>query len=623
MKPSSLRLLLSSAFLICAVGLLAADTDGDGLDDSVETGTGIYLSVTNTGTNPLLADTDGDGAGDWYEVATIDIAPTSPQPNAPNSSSLKPNIPYPLPVPSSTPPATNKPVKVYILSGQSNMVGQGNVDPTNTPGTLATTVKQQGKFPNLLSNGTWRVRNDVTYRGLIAAVANTNLKVGLGASAAAIGPELGFGNVMGYYHDEPVLILKSSEGGRALGWDFLPPGSVKYTNGSTVYAGYGESPLSWATGTAPIPSALYGGYQYDQCFLSETNMGAPAWANGTTYTTNYLVKHNGVIYIHKSLPPNVAAANSEPGVGGSWTTYWNIYSITNVVDVLDNFATQYPKYAAQGFEITGFAWFQGWNDGLSYTATYASRYETNMAQFIRQIRAYYENRYPGKIRPKAPFVIATCAFEGWSSAYTNQYPTRGRVINAQLAVGNPAKYPEFAGNVKTMEARGYWRDLAVSPANQGYHYHRNAETFMLVGDALGRGMIDLLKAAITNDYPTWAALYSPANLSNPNADHDGDGLSNDHERIWGLNPTNAASKNPFSFNTNLVNGNFTYTRRDPALTGLGYTVWASTNLVNWAQDAGAIQTPGTPVNGVQNVTVTLSPALRILPQLFVRLGAAP
>ena len=44
--------------------LADADTDGDGLDDSVETDTGIYLSPTNTGTNPLLADSDRDGAGD-------------------------------------------------------------------------------------------------------------------------------------------------------------------------------------------------------------------------------------------------------------------------------------------------------------------------------------------------------------------------------------------------------------------------------------------------------------------------------------------------------------------------------------------------------------------------------
>ena len=42
-----------------------------------------------------------------------------------------------------------------------------------------------------------------------------------------------------------------------------------------------------------------------------------------------------------------------------------------------------------------------------------------------------------------------------------------------------------------MEARGFWRDRAVSPADQSYHYHRNAETYMLVGGALGRAMVGL------------------------------------------------------------------------------------------------------------------------------------
>jgi hypothetical protein len=33
-----------------------------------------------------------------------------------------------------------------------------------------------------------------------------------------------------------------------------------------------------------------------------------------------------------------------------------------------------------------------------------------------------------------------------------------------------------------------------SPRNQGFHYNQNAETYMLVGEALGKGMLELLKA---------------------------------------------------------------------------------------------------------------------------------
>ena len=44
------------------------DNDNDGLPDAVETGTGIYLGPTDTGTDPDDADTDGDGINDGAEV---------------------------------------------------------------------------------------------------------------------------------------------------------------------------------------------------------------------------------------------------------------------------------------------------------------------------------------------------------------------------------------------------------------------------------------------------------------------------------------------------------------------------------------------------------------------------
>ena len=45
------------------------DSDGDGLNDGVETATGNFVSVSDTGTDPTKADTDGDGLADGVEVA--------------------------------------------------------------------------------------------------------------------------------------------------------------------------------------------------------------------------------------------------------------------------------------------------------------------------------------------------------------------------------------------------------------------------------------------------------------------------------------------------------------------------------------------------------------------------
>ncbi len=410
-----------------------ADTDADGLGDGVETNTGTFVSATDTGTHPLETDSDSDGAGDWYEVAASFTDPTDPGDS--------PVVPYPLPDPDTTPPDDTKSVKVYILSGQSNMVGMGNISPLSSLGTLETITKTDNKFPNLIDeSGNWTVRNDVWYKGVITATADKWLTVGCGASSSAIGPELGFGHIMGYYHDEPVLVIKSSQGNRSLGWDFLPPDSEQNIYGDYTYAGYGDSPARWLTGTTPEPIDWYAGKQFDDCFMDESD-----WA----------------------------PAGGDP--------------VFNVTDVLDNFATEFPQYAAQGFEIAGFGWWQGHKD--QYDASYADRYEFNMMNFINEVRQYYENRYPDNISPNAPFVVATIGFDGGPYDPDSAY---GKIHAAQLAVSNPEQHPEFAGTVKSVDTLDYWREVEESPVNQDYHYNRNAETFMLVGDSMGRAMVELL-----------------------------------------------------------------------------------------------------------------------------------
>jgi len=84
-------------------------------------------------------------------------------------------------------------------------------------------------------------------------------------------------------------------------------------------------------------------------------------------------------------------------------------------------------------------------------------------------------------------VVATVGFGGH-----NMQDKFLRILAAQLAVGDPQKHPEFAGTVASVDTRDFWREVDESPTNQDYHYNRNAETYMLVGDALGRAMVGLL-----------------------------------------------------------------------------------------------------------------------------------
>ncbi len=393
------------------------------------------------------------------------------------------DIPDPLPDPDTAPPDDSKPVKVFILSGQSNMVGMGKISPLGTLGTLETITKTDGLFPCLLdAANNWTVRNDVRYRGVITAIGNGLLTPGV--MGGNIGPEMGFGHVMGYYYDEPVIVLKTSQGNRSLSWDCLPPGSPQYVHSDGyTYAGYGDSPNRWLTASGgPSPYGWYAGKQYDDYFLDESDMGPKGWAVGIDYVNNCQASHNGVTYISKSA--HTSSAASEPGIGAQSSTYWNVYSIFNVIDILDNFASEYPQYAAQGFEIAGYGWWQGHKD---QGEPHASNYEGNLVNFINEVRGYYENRYPANTKTDAPFVIATIAFGGWDLAGAGL-----TVANGQLAMNDTVKYPQFEDNVKTVESRDYWRDSSISPTTAGYHYNGNAETYMLVGEAMGRAMAEML-----------------------------------------------------------------------------------------------------------------------------------
>jgi alpha-galactosidase len=65
-------------------------------------------------------------------------------------------------------------------------------------------------------------------------------------------------------------------------------------------------------------------------------------------------------------------------------------------------------------------------------------------------------------------------------------------MEVQLAVADPAKYPEFEGNVAGVETRGFQRTLEQSPSNQEFHWMRNWETYHLIGKSMGDSMIALL-----------------------------------------------------------------------------------------------------------------------------------
>ena len=302
------------------------------------------------------------------------------------------------------------PFKISYFTKQAN--GLGWIVRLDVPGALSTLVKFKGMYPYLIDEKRqWKTRDDVWYRGVVTATGNRPL----GVAGGRIGPEIGFGHAVGNHLDEPVLILKSSQGNRSLSWDFLTPGSKRFEYKGKIYAGYKESPLSWDKGTTPEPINWYAGKQYDDCF---------------------------------------GAAH----------------------EVLKNFDKEFPHWKGRGYEIEGFAWWQGDKD--RYVEAHAVRYEQNLVRLIKTLRKEFK-------APKAKFVVATLG----QTAKDAQPSNDKLILDAQLAVdGATGNYPEFKGNVATV----YTHPLSQGGASNS-HYDGNAQTYMDVGVAMGEAMVELLK----------------------------------------------------------------------------------------------------------------------------------
>jgi alpha-galactosidase len=299
-------------------------------------------------------------------------------------------------------PKNPKPLKVFILAGQSNMVGHGEVEKGDR-GNLNYLVEndEKGEYQHLLNEkGCWKVREDVfIYFNQQEKIGASGLTVGYGANENTIGPELQFGNVLGDYFDGDVLIIKTAWGGKSLAVDFLPPGAA----GETGY-------------------------------------------------------------------------KNRPTAAGD-TGYYYVQMLSIVDEVLGDLGDYMPSYEDQGYEILGFGWHQGWNDRVNQQANDA--YKENMVQFIKDARKDLGV-------PKLPFVMATTGMSGWNETH----PRALSLMKAQLAVED---YPEFIGNVKVVETRDFWREVEESPANQSYHWNRNAASYFLIGKSMGETMIDILE----------------------------------------------------------------------------------------------------------------------------------
>jgi hypothetical protein len=342
-------------------------------------------------------------------AADLPVVPTLPTPAKPDGKEAD----------------MSKPVQVFILMGQSNMVGMGEVG-GDGPGSLKDIIKTKNKYPYLLDDaGNWSERKDVRNVRVMAGGRKNRISMQVFNNEwltikGKIGPEVGIGHYLGDSVAAPVMLLKSCNGNRSLGWDLMPPGTEPYEYDGDM-KGY-------------LPGKVVPGFR-----------GTPENPKGNGE------KVEGAWYAGKQYDEDTEYAKS----------------------VLAQLGRYYP--GATQYEVAGFFFWQGEKDcGVNQNA---DRYETNLVNLIKALRKDFN-------APSAKFVLATLG-EATKGCGGNGE----KVLEAQLAVdGNTGKYPEFKGNVATV----FSNPLSLGGGGNG-HYEGNPETYMNVGEAMGKAMAGLLK----------------------------------------------------------------------------------------------------------------------------------
>jgi alpha-galactosidase len=151
-------------------------------------------------------------------------------------------------------------------------------------------------------------------------------------------------------------------------------------------------------------------------------------------------------------------------------------------ETIANLGVIFPEFAGRQVQLVGLGWHQGWNDRVNQAFNEA--YEENLSNLIRDLRKELE-------APNLPFVIAETGMTGPEE----KHPRALSLMAAQKAV---AEKPEFRGTVAFVPTRSFWREETDSPSKQGYHWNSNAETYYLIGEAMGRAMLELATKSPTD-----------------------------------------------------------------------------------------------------------------------------
>ena len=280
-----------------------------------------------------------------------------------------------------------KPLKVYLLAGQSNATG---IVKTSTLEHIKMFPDSAKEFADLFDANGKPVELDQVQVSCWQKKTEQKgkLKPGYGGGDAEqmFGPEYAFGVYMYKKLQQPILIIKCGQGGRSLSFNFRPPSAGVWT-----------------------PPA-----------------GHPDLANPSKF--------------------NALAVKANTNNPKTIVSYEYRKMIDHTRKVLSDLKNYYPGYDEKaGYEIAGFLWFQGWNDmidgGVYPNKSKPGGYDQHtwlLEHLIRDVRKDLN-------APKMPVVIGVMGIDGNQGPETIQ----GRFREAQATVAKNSEFAGTVAALQT------------------------------------------------------------------------------------------------------------------------------------------------------------------------------
>jgi len=325
------------------------------------------------------------------------------------------------------PMAKEGPVKVFILAGQSNMQGHAALRTLEYLIYNEETAEEYQQWKDRY--GDWTERGDV-WVWTTDGERYGNLKPGYGGSPREMGPELGFGWVVGERLPEQVLLIKTCWGGRSVKRDFLPP-------------------------SAEMPP--------DEVLQKELENA-------------------------KKRKPETTMDDVKANYGKAYRD-----TLAAVQNVLGNLKTLFPKYdEKRGYELAGFVFFQGWNDmvdGEQKGEKYA-KYTVRLAQLIKDVRKDLKAPNLPAVIGELGAGGQRGDFQAAQKAVADLPEFKGNVAFVPTV---EFWEPDVEKMVNENVWRGPdWVKFYNVGSERGYHYLGSARILYKIGTGLGEAMADLL-----------------------------------------------------------------------------------------------------------------------------------